>query len=49
VVDYWLGIDAIASTADLCAALAAHPDAWLVVDDDRVGAPWAFSEPMAHG
>ena len=48
VVDYWLGIDAITSVAGLCATLAEHPDAWLVVDEERIAATWAFGGPMAE-
>lgn len=45
-VDFWLGRDAIVSTQEFCALLAAHPDAWLVVDEQRIGAGWAYGGSM---
>lgn len=47
-VDYWLGVDAIVSTEQLCAAFAAEPALWLIVDDERLGEDWAFRGPMGQ-
>jgi hypothetical protein len=35
-VDYWVGVDAITSTAELCRLLIARPDAWLILDEARL-------------
>jgi hypothetical protein len=45
--DYWAGADAIASTAALCAFLRDEPDAWLVVDQQRLSVGWAYAGPFA--
>ncbi|GIW04697.1 MAG: hypothetical protein KatS3mg059_1317 [Thermomicrobiales bacterium] len=46
MVDFWLGGEAIVSTREFCAALSKHPDAWLVVDEQRIGATWAYGGSM---
>lgn len=48
VEDYWLGVDAITSTAALCDMLESHDgNAWMVVDSARLKASWAYVGPMA--
>ena len=46
-VDYWTGVDSIVDTAGLCQALLTEPDLWLIVDDSRLVADWAFAGSMA--
>jgi hypothetical protein len=45
-VDYWIGVDAITSTAQLCQILLARPDAWLILDEDRLREDWAYGGEM---
>ena len=48
VEDYWLGVDVITSTADLCDMLESNDgNAWMVVDSARLKASWAYAGPMA--
>ncbi len=47
LVDYWVGADAIVSPAQLRKTLVAHPDTWVVVDEERLGASWAYAGAMA--
>lgn len=42
LIDYWVGAEAITTTADLRDYLERHPDAWIVVDEERLGADWAY-------
>jgi hypothetical protein len=35
-VDYWVGADAITSTAELCQVLLTRPRAWLILDETRL-------------
>ena len=46
-VDYWAGVDSVVDTAGLCQTLMAEPDLWLLVDDSRLTADWAFAGSMA--
>lgn len=46
-VDFWTGVDSIVDTAGLCQALLNEPGFWLVVDDSRLLAEWAFVGSMA--
>ncbi len=46
-VDYWVGVEVIASTAALCNQLATHPESWLVIDRLRLRSSWAYQGPMA--
>lgn len=46
VVDYWVGADSIVSASQLCQVLIANPDAWIIVDTDRLTEIWAFGGPM---
>ncbi len=46
-IDYWAGMEAIASTAALCDQLADQPESWLVVDRVRLRSSWAYRGPMA--
>ncbi len=46
LMDYWSGVPALASTATLCTFLEAHPNSWLLVDDERLRSNWAFGGPM---
>jgi hypothetical protein len=45
-VDYWIGVDAITSTAQLCQLLLSRPDAWLILDEDRLREDWAYGGEM---
>ncbi|MGI8476174.1 MAG: hypothetical protein ACR2OO_07390 [Thermomicrobiales bacterium] len=45
-VDYWLGVPAIVTTAGLCTFIEENPDAWIVVDRLRLGAPWGMKGQM---
>jgi hypothetical protein len=45
-IDYWAGVDSIVSTPQLCSVLTANPNAWIIVDEDRLTEIWAFSGPM---
>jgi hypothetical protein len=45
-IDYWAGVDSIVSTPQLCTVLTANPEAWIIVDEDRLTEIWAFSGPM---
>lgn len=36
LIDYWIGMEALGSAADLCGLLAARPGAWLVADELRL-------------
>ena len=46
-VDYWTGVDSIVDTASLCQALLNEPGVWVLVDDQRLDATWAYRGPMA--
>jgi hypothetical protein len=41
-VDYWVGVSAIVTSDDLKSILQEHPDAWVVVDEERMRANWAY-------
>jgi hypothetical protein len=45
-VDYWIGVDAITSTEQLCQLLITRPDAWLILDEDRLRQDWAYGGEM---
>jgi hypothetical protein len=45
-VDYWVGVDAITSTAQLCQVLLNRPDAWLILDEERLREDWAYGGEM---
>ena len=47
LTDYWVGVPSIVSPAQLCDVLQDHPRAWVVVDNDRLTASWAYAGPMA--
>jgi hypothetical protein len=42
-IDYWAGAPAIVSTNELCHQLLDHPDTWLIIDKQRLDAPWAYA------
>jgi hypothetical protein len=46
-VDYWAGVDSVVDTASLCQTLLNEPGLWLIVDDSRLNASWAFKGSMA--
>lgn len=46
-VDYWAGVDSVVNTAGLCDTLLTEPGLWLVVDEARLDADWAFRGSMA--
>lgn len=46
-VDYWAGVDSVVDTASLCQTLLNEPGLWLIVDDSRLDASWAFRGSMA--
>ena len=47
LTDYWIGVPAITSIGDLNRFLAVNPDAWIVVDEERLNADWAYAGPIA--
>ena len=46
LIDYWVGANAIVSRGELESLLSEHPEAWVVVDDERMGAEWAYDGPI---
>ena len=42
-VDYWIGNPAIDTSAGLVRILAKHHDAWIVIDEERLRADWAYA------
>ena len=46
-VDYWAGVDSVVDTASLCQTLLNEPGLWLIVDESRLDATWAFRGSMA--
>jgi len=46
-VDYWTGVDSVVDTASLCQTLYNEPGLWLIVDEARLNADWAFQGSMA--
>lgn len=46
LVDYWDGAPAIVTLEELADAYADHPDAWIVVDHDRLTGDWAYRGVM---
>jgi hypothetical protein len=46
-VDYWTGVDSVVDTASLCQTLYNEPGLWLIVDESRLNADWAFQGSMA--
>ena len=46
-VDYWAGVDSIVDTAGLCRTLQKEADLWLIIDQSRLRADWAFAGSMA--
>lgn len=47
--DYWMGVPAITSTAELCAFLFRSSErAWILVDSHRLTVSWAFRGPMSN-
>jgi hypothetical protein len=47
-VDYWTGSDSVVDVAGLCNTLLTAPKIWVLVDDSRLTADWAFKGPMAN-
>lgn len=43
LVDYWVGVDSIVTADQLRRVLAEHPNAWIVVDEERLAADWAYA------
>ncbi|HEV2073446.1 MAG TPA: hypothetical protein VGR29_07360 [Thermomicrobiales bacterium] len=43
LIDYWVGADALVSSTRLQVFLRQHPDAWVVVDRERLQAEWAYA------
>jgi hypothetical protein len=46
-VDYWTGVDSVVDTASLCQTLLNEPGLWLIVDESRLNADWAYKGAMA--
>lgn len=46
-VDYWTGTDSVVNVAGLCNTLLTAHGIWLLVDDSRLTADWAFKGAMA--
>jgi hypothetical protein len=47
-IDYWAGAPAIVSVDQLCQTLIDNPDAWLIVDYQRLNGSWAYAGDMAY-
>ena len=47
LVDYWMGVSAIVSADTLGQLLREHPGTWVVVDQDRLNADWAYQGEIA--
>jgi hypothetical protein len=47
-VDYWTGVDSVVNVAGLCNTLLTAPGLWLLVDESRLTADWAFKGAMAN-
>lgn len=43
LIDYWVGAPALVNSARLQVFLQRHPDAWIVVDRERLHAEWAYA------
>lgn len=43
LVDYWVGVDSIVEAQQLQMLLLNNPDAWIVVDQGRLSAEWAYA------
>jgi hypothetical protein len=46
-VDYWTGADSVVDVAGLCNTLLTAPNIWVLVDESRLKADWAYLGPMA--
>ena len=46
-IDYWTGADSVVDVAGLCNTLLTAPKIWVLVDESRLKADWAFLGPMA--
>jgi hypothetical protein len=46
-VDYWTGADSVVDVAGLCNTLLTAPKVWVLVDESRLEADWAYLGPMA--
>lgn len=46
-VDYWAGVDSVVDLAGLCNTLLTTPKLWVLIDQSRLDADWAFAGPMA--
>jgi hypothetical protein len=46
-VDYWTGSDSVVNVAGLCNTLLTTPDIWILLDDGRLNADWAYEGPMS--
>lgn len=47
-IDYWAGADTVVDIAGLCNTLLTAPNVWVLVDDSRLKADWAFKGTMAQ-
>lgn len=43
LIDYWVGVDSIVTVDQLRTLLLEYPDAWVVVDEQRLNADWAYA------
>ncbi|MDQ3656775.1 MAG: hypothetical protein M3457_17080, partial [Chloroflexota bacterium] len=48
LIDYWVGVDSIVTASELRRVLAEHPEAWIVVDDERLAADWAYAGEIGN-
>jgi hypothetical protein len=46
-IDYWAGVPAYVTTAELCGTLLNEPNTWMIIDKLRLNAPWAYAGEMA--
>lgn len=47
-IDYWTGADSVVDVAGLCNTLLTAPNVWVLVDESRLKADWAYLGPMAN-
>jgi len=46
-LDYWTGSDSVVDVAGLCNTLLTAPNVWVVIDETRLVADWAYLGPMS--
>lgn len=46
LIDYWVGVDAIGTVADVCSTFAQNPGGWVLIDTFRLRYEPAFADPV---